>query len=140
MPRNFQQSKGRSGMSLTGNVDVSNIRNQPITLQQTVLDIISQFFFNTPHVLKSANNYDWVVLEAYVTGLNSLLTPYVESWNPEYTENIDRIRAKLDDAKGYSDKRNFTKILYGEFFGAVIREFGNPDIALLPVPRKSVEM
>ena len=124
----------------SGNVDVSNIRNQPITLQQTVLDVISQFFFNTPQVLRSSNNYDWVVLEAYVTGLNSLLSPYIESWSPEYAEEIEKIKAKLDEKKGYGDKRSFVKIVYGEFFAAVVKEFGNPDIALLPVPRKTVEM
>lgn len=133
--------KYQKPQKIGGIIDPKDIRNQPTTLQELVISVLNQFFYITPMVLRSPKEDDWMVLEAFLTGLNSMLEPYLDAWTPRYQEEMEKLKVKLDDpAQIYANKRKFIKVIYGEFMGTIIREFGNPDIALLPVPKKTVVM
>ena len=138
MSRGRPPGKG-VGARVTSVMDPRLVRNQPITLQQLVLDLLSQFFFITPQVLRSKVPDDWDVITAYILGINSLLAPYLDSWSPEYKEKMVVLKQQLDDPRVFRNRKEFIKLVYGSLLEAIIREFGNPDIAMLPVPRKTIE-
>jgi len=133
------KSQTYGNKSFQKTVAQGDIRNSPMTLQQTVLDIIELMFSITPGIIKSPNKNDWVVIEAFLLGLDSLLAPYVEEWREEYSDSIREIR-ELSKTAYQGDRQKFVRLMYGRFFRTIVREFGNPNIALLPVPRETVVM